>query len=136
MLTDDQLGALVAMLWNFRCFLMVDESVKISKRGPRSLWKELKSAGYTINNEEVPSALPVRHTTEITDKGKEAILSENPVRVIRACVREKIYHILPDLIKELPCEYLPELLIFDEGDVTCRLLVQIFSYRRVKELQK
>lgn len=137
MLTDDQLNILVAILWNFHMFLSVDKDLKVKKRNlPRSFWDDLESKGYITRSTDFPSALPVVYVNEITERGSDAVLAENPLRVLRACVREKIYHIVPELIGELSLEYLPELLIFNEGDIGFRLTVPIFAYRRMKELQR
>jgi hypothetical protein len=137
MLTDDQLNILVAILWNFHCFLAVPKDLKVKKRNfERSFWDGLVNEGYITRNEDFPPTLPIKCVSEITDKGREAVLNENPVRVLRACAQEKIYHIVSEFIGGLSAEYLPELLLFDEGDVTFCFLVQLFAYRRIKELRE
>jgi len=136
MLTDDQLNILVAILWNYHCFIIVEKDFKAKKRKfGSSFWAGLESEGYITRSTNFPSTLPIAHVNEITDKGRDAVLAENPVRVIRACVQEEIYYILPELIGKLSSEYLPELLLFDEGNVSSRFLVQLFAYRRINELQ-
>lgn len=135
MLSDDQLSALVEC-WHLPT-ICVGRSPDITwhRKLDSVLWRNLEADGLVVKNGEAPSLLAIEYTLEITDKGREAVLRESPVRIVNACVDAGEKYLLQQVIKEAPLECLPELLTFDVDDIEVDWFIQLLAYRRMKELR-
>lgn len=123
-LTNEELDSLVYLLWNAPALF--------SYEGLDDEYLPLVQKGYAYV-EEVSAIAPFSICVRITQKGKEAVLKEEPICIIGACAREGLLSIAERIVKRLPMEQLPELLTFNESQ---RMYIRLYATKRLEQLNE